>query len=254
LHGTARSKAIFEYLRALRFELRMLERVDRVQVCTPDNRDFLLSFQPRLQDRIDCDVRAGMDLSRFEFRPDGRQPWTMIFLGSFRHKPNIEALEWFLEGVMPRVLERYPGARLRVIGSDPPAPGTLPDFNGSVAFEGFVADLAAPLEESAVFVCPILSGSGVRMKLQESFAAGIPSVSTTLGAEGLCSEDGRYCRLADDHDGFAQAVVDIFEHPREAAQMAARARLFIEESRGLAAMTQRLLATYRRTLLEKRRP
>ncbi len=131
LHGSPRVKAVFEYLRALRFELRLLRRVDRVQVCTPDNRDFLLSFEPGLRDRIDCDVRAGMDLSRFEFRPDGRQPRTMLFLGSFRHKPNLEALEWLLAGVIPRVLDRYPTARLRVIGSDPPPAGTLPDFNGA---------------------------------------------------------------------------------------------------------------------------
>jgi GT2 family glycosyltransferase/glycosyltransferase involved in cell wall biosynthesis len=252
LHGSARAKAFFEYLRALRFELRLLGRVDRVQVCTPDNRDYLLSFQPRLRNRIDCDVRAGMDLSRFEFRPDGRQPRTMLFLGSFRHKPNFEALDWFLEGVMPRVLACCPDARLRVIGSDAPASGTLPSFNGAVAFEGFVPDLAAPLAESAVFVCPILSGSGVRMKLQEAFAAGIPSVSTTLGAEGLGSEDGRYCRLADGYDRFAQAIIDVFGDPAEAAEMARRARGFIEQSRGLVAMTQRLLATYRQALSEKR--
>jgi glycosyltransferase involved in cell wall biosynthesis len=153
---------------------------------------------------------------------------------------------------MPRVLARCPSARLRVIGSEPPPPGTLPDFNGAVELQGFVADLAAPLAQSAVFVCPILSGSGVRMKLQESFAAGIPSVSTTLGAEGLGSEDGRYCRLADTHEQFAQAIVDMFERPQEAAQMARRAHAFIEESRGLVAMTQRLLATYRRALSAKR--
>lgn len=252
LHGNDRAKAVFEYLRALRFELRLLRRVDRVQVCTPDNRDYLLSYLPLLRGRIDCDVRAGMDLSRFAFLLDERRAHSMLFLGSFRHKPNAEALDWFLEGVMPRVLERCPEARLRVIGSDPPPPGALPDFNGAVTLEGFVADLAAPLAESAVFVCPILSGSGVRMKLQESFAAGIPSVSTTLGAEGLGSEDGLYCRLADDHEQFAQAVVDIFERPAEAAEMARRAHAFIEESRGLVAMTQRLLATYSRALSEKR--
>jgi glycosyltransferase involved in cell wall biosynthesis len=90
------------------------------------------------------------------------------------------------------------------------------------------------------------------MKLQESFAAGIPSVSTTLGAEGLGSEDGQYCRLADTPERFAQAIADIFDRPGEAAEMARRAHGFIEESRGLVAMTQRLLATYRRALSEKR--
>ena len=251
-HSTARAKAFFEYLRALRFELHLLQRIDRVQVCTPQNRAYLLSFAPRLEGRIDCDVRAGMDLSRFEFQPDGRKPYTMLFLGSFRHKPNADALNWFLGDVMPRVLERCPNARLRVIGSHPPAPGVLPTFDGAVTLEGFVPDLAIALSEAAVFVCPILSGSGVRMKLQEAFAAGIPAVSTSLGAEGLGSEDGRYCRLADDPETFADAILEIFERPASATEMALRARAFIEESRGLTRMTQRLLATYFLALAQKR--
>ena len=90
------------------------------------------------------------------------------------------------------------------------------------------------------------------MKLQEAFAAGIPAVSTSLGAEGLGSEDGLYCRLADDPQAFAQAILDIFERPADAARMALRARAFIEESRGLRAMTQRLLATYQLALSRKR--
>ena len=91
LHGSPRVKPIFEYLRALRFELRLLRRVDRVQVCTPDNRDFLLSFEPGLRDRIDCDVRTGVIVSRFEFRPDGRQPRTMLFLAA-----SVTSLTWKL--------------------------------------------------------------------------------------------------------------------------------------------------------------
>jgi len=250
--GTERAKALLEYLRAFRYELNLLRRVDRTQVCTPQNRDFLFSFDPKLDGRIDCDVRAGMDLSRFDFRVEGRTPRSMLFLGSFRHKPNAEALGWFLNEVMPRLLEKYPDAKLRVIGSDPPPPGTLPAFSGAVTLEGFVPDLAEPLSEAAVFICPILSGSGVRMKLQEAFAAGMPAVSTTLGAEGLGSEDGLYCRLADAPDSFAGAIIDIFERPAEAAAMAVRARAFIEEARGLRAMTQRLLSTYSLALARKR--
>ncbi len=58
-------------------------------------------------------------------------------------------------------------------------------------------DVREPLSRYAVFVCPILSGSGMRVKLLEAFAAGIPVVSTTLGAEGLTSKDGDICALAD---------------------------------------------------------
>ena len=67
---------------------------------------------------------------------------------------------------------------------------------------------------------PILSGSGVRVKLLEAFAAGIPVVSTRLGAEGLAAKDGEICALADDPQDFAERVVDLLRDPRKAAEMA----------------------------------
>ena len=70
---------------------------------------------------------------------------------------------------------------------------------------GYVEDVREPLARYAVFVCPILSGSGVRVKLLEAFAAGIPVVSTWVGAEGLAVKDGEFCALADDPGGIRRA-------------------------------------------------
>ena len=70
---------------------------------------------------------------------------------------------------------------------------------------GFVEDVREPLARYAVFVCPILSGSGVRVKLLEAFAAGIPVVSTTVGAEGLARKDGEFCALAGRSGGIRRA-------------------------------------------------
>ena len=96
-------QARWEYLRALRFELRLLPKLDRIQVCCRDNGEYLTSFLPKLKGRVDSDNRAGIDTARYEFRQDGREPFTLLFLGSFRHLPNQEALNWFLRGVWPRV-------------------------------------------------------------------------------------------------------------------------------------------------------
>ena len=94
----ARIKARYEYLRALRYELGMLPRCDRVQVCTRENGDYLAGFLPR-DSAAACDagLRAGIDTARYEFPPGGREPFTMLFLGSFRHEPNSVALDWFVE-------------------------------------------------------------------------------------------------------------------------------------------------------------
>jgi hypothetical protein len=113
-------KARIEYLRALRYELGVLPAFDQVQVCTPANREYLLSFRPQLAARMRAGLRAGIDTRRYEFRPRGREPLTMLFLGSWRHDPNRVAVDWFVRQVLPLVLAQEPGAKLIIAGSDPP--------------------------------------------------------------------------------------------------------------------------------------
>jgi glycosyltransferase involved in cell wall biosynthesis len=245
-------KARMEYLRALRYELRALPAFDQVQVCTPANRDYVLSFRPELAGRLRPGLRAGIDTARYEFRNAGREPYTMLFVGSFKHDPNRVAMEWFVGQVMPLVLARQPRAKLVVAGSDPPPAHAWPDFAGSLELLGQVEDVREPLSRYSVFVCPILSGSGVRVKLLEAYAAGIPVVSTRVGAEGLTGKDGEFCAVADDPAGFAERVMALFENPDAAAAMAVRARGEVEANWDMSAITRKLVNGYREMVKEKR--
>jgi GT2 family glycosyltransferase/glycosyltransferase involved in cell wall biosynthesis len=245
-------KARVEYLRALRYELRALPHFDQVQVCTEQNRRYLLSFLPRLAPRLRHGLRAGIDAAHYQFRLEGREPLTMLFLGSFRHDPNRVALDWFAREVLPLILARRPEARLIIAGSDPPPAHAYADTAGHLEMLGYVDDVRAPLERYAVFVCPILSGSGVRVKLLEAFAAGIPAVSTTVGAEGLASQDGEFCALADSPAAFAERVLKLFDDPAAAAAMATRARAEVETHWDMAAITRKLVEGYRELVRAKR--
>jgi glycosyltransferase involved in cell wall biosynthesis len=249
---TAELKARVEYLRALRYELRVLRHFDQVQVCTPANRDYLLGFLPRLAPRVSTGLRAGIDVSRYRFRSEGRDPFTMLFVGSFRHEPNRAALDWFVHWVLPLIVAREPNARLKVVGSDPPPAHAYADYAANLDMLGRVTDIREPLGRFAVFVCPVLSGSGVRVKLLEAFAAGIPVVSTRIGAEGLAAEDGRFCALADSPEEFAARVTEILANPREAAAMVARARAEVEANWAMSVLTRNLVQSYRRLVRQKR--
>jgi GT2 family glycosyltransferase/glycosyltransferase involved in cell wall biosynthesis len=242
----------WEYLRALRYELRLLPKLDRVQVCSRENRDFLISFLPEMAGRIQDGLRAGIDTGRYQPRYEGREPGAMLFLGSFRHPPNLEALEWFSQRVLPLVLRRRPDAKLIIVGADPPPRHSLPDSPAAIDMVGYVEDVREPLSRYAVFLCPILSGSGIRVKLLEAFAAGIPVVSTRLGAEGLAQTDGDLCSLADTPEAFADKIVDLLARPGEAAEMARRARAEVEAHRDMRVMVGKLEASYREALAEKR--
>ncbi len=246
-------QAAFEYLRAFRFEMQTLPRFDRVQVCSPENGRYLTEFLPKLAGRIDPDLRAGIDPTGYRFQPEQREPFTMLFLGSFRHTPNQVGLNWFLQNVMPHVLRSCPQARLAVVGSDPPPRHGLPDLGESIELRGFVEDVHEPLGRYAVFVCPILSGSGMRVKLLEAFASGIPVVSTRLGAEGLAISDGDICALADQPEAFANQILDLFRNPSQARAMACRARQFVMDTKDISKMTERLVENYRAVLGRKRR-
>jgi GT2 family glycosyltransferase/glycosyltransferase involved in cell wall biosynthesis len=245
-------KARMEYLRALYYELHALLACDQVQVCTPKNRDYLLSFLPKLAPRVHAGLRAGIDSLNYGFRTWGREAFTMLFLGSFRHDPNRVAMDWFTSNVMPRILERQPKARLIVVGSDPPPDHAYSDFGGALEMLGFVEDIRGPLGRCAVFVCPILSGSGVRVKLLEAFAAGIPVVSTSVGAEGLATSDGEFCAIADTPEAFADRVLKLFENPELAAEMAERAYTEVKNNWDMGVITGKLVKGYRELVYQKR--
>jgi glycosyltransferase involved in cell wall biosynthesis len=244
---------MYEYLRALHYELAVLPRFDRIQLCSAENARYLLSFAPRLAPALDTSSRAGIDVQSYDFTTAGREPFTLLFLGSFRHAPNIRGFEWFTSHVLPRVTGARPGLRVIAVGSGMPA-HLLSAQRPNVEIQGYVPDVREPLSRYAVFVCPVLSGSGMRVKLLEAFAAGIPVVSTPIGAEGFSTKDGEFCRLAEKPADFARAVLELFDNPREGAEMAARARALVERERDSRRMRELLAATYRATLEGKRAP
>ena len=247
-----RMKATWEYLRMIRYELGLLRKFDVVQVCTRENRLYLESCVPAGEGRIHEGLRAGIDASQYSYPGPPRRPFTLLFLGNFRHLPNITAMQWFCRESLPRIVERYPQTKVIVAGADPPPLHVLLGFGGNPAgaieLPGYIPDIRPLLQSSAVFICPVRSGSGVRVKLLEAFASGIPVVSTYIGAEGLARKDGEFCFLADDPAEFADRVMELFANPERGAELARAAREEVMANWDMPAITEKLVASYRQAL------
>ncbi len=242
----------FAYMQLLYLELKKAPRFARVQVCSEENKRYLLEFAPELAGRIDPDLRAGIDTSSYRCRIGGREADSALFIGSFSHRPNVEAMDWVLTHVWPEVLRSRPSAKLYIAGSGQAQVLGSKLNQPGVEVLGFVDDVRVLLDSKAVMISPILSGSGVRMKLMEAFASGIPVVSTTLGAEGLARVSGEYCELADTPSDFAKALVRIFGDPEYAAGLAERARGMIERERDSAVQARKLAESYWREVAARR--
>jgi hypothetical protein len=129
-------------------------------------------------------------------------PPSLLFQGSLNYAPNMDAADWFVREIAPRIRDLVPGAVVRLVGRPTPGVERL-DEPPRVTVVGRVADMGAELERADLVVVPLRYGSGTRIKILESFAHRIPVVSTTIGAEGLDVVDGVHLLIGDDPDTFA---------------------------------------------------
>ena len=142
-----------------------------------------------------------------EERPD-RDNSTLLFVGNFDHPPNREAAERLAKAIMPVVRRACPAARLILVGKNPtPEVRALQTTGSGVVVTGEVPSVDHYLCTCALFVAPLYSGGGMRIKLMEAMMAGAPIVTTGLGARGLDARNGSDLLIANDDIAFAQAVV-----------------------------------------------
>jgi len=139
--------------------------------------------------------------------PRGPGSARLLFVGNLTYRPNLDAAEWFVTEVLPRVRSTRPDATVDLVG--PHLPGALDDLAAGVGVRvhGRVEDVAASYAATDVVVAPLLHGSGTRIKVLEAFAHRRPVVSTTAAAAGLGVQDGVELVIADGADAFAAAVV-----------------------------------------------
>lgn len=246
-----RIPAGIEYLKAFHWELRMLRNLDQIQVCTAANRDYLLSLAPALSSKVRDGMRAAIRVGDFKPNLEIRKGNTVLFVGGFRHLPNLEALQWFFSEVVPLLLQRQVDFRVVAIGLDPPPAYAFANSEGVLELRGFQESISDDMAGAAAFICPILAGSGIRVKLLEAFACGIPVVSTTVGAEGLADQDGTYCRIGDTRTEFADGLQAILDRRDEAAAMARRAHSYVSQQWDAKQVIDRLADDYHRLLKEK---
>lgn len=133
----------------------------------------------------------------------------ILFVAGFGHPPNVDAARWLVEEILPRVRARIPQIRLSLVGSNPTEEVKALAADG-VDVTGYVDDLAlASLYRSArVVVAPLRFGAGVKLKVLEAMACGVPVVTTSVGAQGLLGLD-QVVPVSDDPEGLAGALVEL---------------------------------------------
>jgi polysaccharide biosynthesis protein PslH len=208
-----------------RFERRAFAAATRVVAVSEDDAKLIRDrFGGRNVDVVD----NGIDRGYFEAVQPAPEPGSILFLGSLDWRPNLDAVGLLLDRIFPGVQAAEPSARLCVVGRKPPKAlvRRVQGFAG-VALHADVPDVRPFLATSGIMVVPLRIGGGSRLKILEALAAGLPVVSTRVGAEGLELAPGEHYIAVDDPEGMAEALVASIRDPRPARVMAARSRPFV---------------------------
>jgi glycosyltransferase involved in cell wall biosynthesis len=199
------------------YEVRQLDAIDAiVPISEEDASDYRGLGCRRPMHVVPCGVTV------HDTSPGAPIPNSVGFIGSLDFRPNQEAVDWIVNELWPRVIEREPAARLSIAGSS--APEWLRRRMNNLDFRGTVDDATAFMNDMSVMIAPLFAGGGMRIKALEAMALAKPVVATKLGAGGLDVEHGRDILIAEDAPAFADAIALLLRDPHMATRIGDSAR------------------------------
>lgn len=193
-------------------------RVRELAVMAATDITVLVSAAEREQLRIDAPGVTVELISNLHEVAAGGEAWAnrhdLVFVGGFRHPPNVDAMQWFIGEVFARIRAQLPDVRFHCIGAEvPEALRALAATQPGVEIHGFVPVVTPYMDQVRIAVAPLRFGAGVKGKINLSMAHGQPVVATTCAVEGMHLQDGQDVLVADEAEAFAAAVVRLYQDP-----------------------------------------
>jgi len=248
--------AFYSYVqcrRLRRYERNACRRTSATIAVSEEDREALLGLDSGLDvavvpNGVDTEYFRGPLLCADSQAEKPCAPPNLVFTGTMDFRPNIDAMTWFCKSIFPQIIQRVPDVHLYIVGKNPTS--RVRELAGpSVTVTGEVEDVRPYLAKAAVYVVPMRYGGGVRLKVLEAMAYGVPIVSTRFGAEGVMVRDGENILLAQatrDGEEFARKVLELLDRPALGRNLVTQARLLAEQRYDWKSIVPRLEELYLR--------
>ncbi|MDH5672634.1 MAG: glycosyltransferase family 4 protein [Myxococcales bacterium] len=244
-------KAMYVLLDRFMLEAQGLRDSDDTIAVTPDDAHFAHHVFGGLLPKVvptcvsDSEILEPMSMLGAGVSDGLERGPSAVFIGSYRHPPNVEAMLFYLRAIHPRIRARLADYRVHVVGAGAMEEvKALAASDSSVIFHGPVDDLVGALRMARIGIAPLISGSGIRGKVNQYSAVGRPTVTTSIGNSGLPYVDGESIRVADGPQDFADAVVELLTDDELYARIAKAAERIALEHFSWNAQLQVLAELY----------
>jgi sugar transferase (PEP-CTERM/EpsH1 system associated) len=244
--GIMRRLARLEQKRMNRSEKSICERFEQVTVVSQVDRDAVgnyanLHLNPN-----------GVEADDFPFTVEGREANTLVFSGNMGYFPNVNAVLWFAEQVLPRIRNQVPDVRFQIVGANPTREvRALAERDNSIEVTGFVPDLRLYLAGAQVAVAPMRAGSGIQNKVIEAMSSGAPVVSTPFALGGLSARHEEHLLVGEDAASFAEQTVRLVKDESLRQRLAKAARHLVETEYSWETSVARLEEIYQAAIAAK---
>lgn len=211
--------------RIKRFEVSMVNNYDVVVPITQRDGDFLHKLGCRIPMKV---IPTGINSDEYKSDYQNFEFPSLFHLGALDWTPNQEGLKWFFAKVWPLVLKEFPDLKFYLAGRNAPAYySKLSEPN--VIFLGEVESAQDFIRSKAIMIVPLLSGSGMRIKIIEGMALGKAIITTSIGKEGIEIEPGKHMMVADDPSGFLEALRFLLAKKENVIEMGRQAEAFVNQ-------------------------
>jgi len=164
----------------------------------------------------------------------------ILFIGSFPHKPNIDAVLYFADTVFPIIRERIPGIRFKIIGSNPPESILRLANHPGIEVLGFVKDLAPVFSDIRLSVAPLRYGAGIKGKIGTSLCYGVPCIGTPVAVEGMGLLDGKNVLVGETSEQLAEAICAAYLDPDQWNTLSIEGHRFALENYSVSVIRERV--------------
>ena len=222
------------------FELRTLQSVDAIVPITSVDEIY---FKKLGIDKPYYSSPTGLLFEKYPVDNSHEIANSVFHFGSMDWLPNEEAVLWFVENVWDKVLQKVPEANFYIVGRGM-STKVSSLVKPNVIIVGKTDSAEQVYHNYSVMIVPLLSGSGMRIKMIEGMAYAKPIVSTQIGAEGISVTSGKNCLLADKPQEFADAVIEILSSSTKKEKLSKEARAFAEQHYNNTSLVKELVNFY----------